>query len=34
VAVNRLEDRFDSSPAIAGNELFLRGYENLYCIAE
>ena len=34
VAVNHLEDRFDSSPAIAGDELFLRGYENLYCIAE
>jgi outer membrane protein assembly factor BamB len=34
VAVNRLEDRFDSSPAIAGDELFLRGYENLYCIAQ
>lgn len=34
VAVNHLEDRFDSSPAIAGNELFLRGYESLYCIAE
>jgi outer membrane protein assembly factor BamB len=34
VAVNRLEDGFDSSPAIAGDELFLRGRTNLYCIAD
>jgi outer membrane protein assembly factor BamB len=33
VAVNRLEDGFDASPAIAGDELFLRGKANLYCIA-
>jgi outer membrane protein assembly factor BamB len=33
VATNELDDRFDASPAIAGNELFLRGREHLYCIA-
>jgi len=33
VAVNRLEDGFDASPAIAGDELFLRGKQSLYCIA-
>ncbi len=34
LAVNTLEDGFDASPAIAGDELFLRGRANLYCIAE
>jgi len=34
VAVNTLEDGFDSSPAIAGDELFLRGRASLYCIAK
>jgi outer membrane protein assembly factor BamB len=34
LATNRLEDRFDASPAIVGNELILRGHEHLYCIAE
>jgi outer membrane protein assembly factor BamB len=34
LATNRLEERFDASPALAGNELFLRGQEHLYCIAE
>ena len=33
LAVNRLEDAFDASPAIAGDELYLRGLANLYCIA-
>jgi outer membrane protein assembly factor BamB len=33
VAVNELEEGFDASPAIAGDELFLRGRESLYCIA-
>ncbi|MSR63913.1 MAG: hypothetical protein EXS08_15920 [Planctomycetes bacterium] len=32
--VNKLDDGFDSSPAIAGDELFLRGNANLYCIAK
>jgi outer membrane protein assembly factor BamB len=34
LATNKLDDRFDASPAIAGNELFLRGKENIYCISE
>lgn len=34
VARNSLSDSFSASPAIAGNELFLRGERNLYCIAE
>ncbi|MCI0458255.1 MAG: PQQ-binding-like beta-propeller repeat protein [Gemmataceae bacterium] len=34
LATNRLQERFDASPAVAGKELFLRGQEHLYCIAE
>lgn len=34
VASNSLEDRFDASPAIVGGELFLRGHQHLYAIAE
>jgi outer membrane protein assembly factor BamB len=34
LATNRLDERFDASPAIAGNEIYLRGHEYLYCIAE
>jgi outer membrane protein assembly factor BamB len=34
LATNKLEDGFDASPAIAGKELFLRGHNYLYCIAE
>ena len=33
LATNRLDEKFDASPAIAGKELFLRGYESLYCLA-
>jgi len=33
LAANKLEDRFDASPAAVGNQLFLRGKKNLYCIA-
>jgi outer membrane protein assembly factor BamB len=33
LAVNKLEDRFDCSPAFVGNEMYLKGKENLYCIA-
>ena len=29
-----LEDRFDASPALAGDQLFLRGHRFLYCIGE
>jgi outer membrane protein assembly factor BamB len=34
VATNKLDDRFDASPAVAGRELFLRGHAHLYCIGE
>jgi outer membrane protein assembly factor BamB len=34
LAVNQLEDVFSASPALAGNELYLRGEKFLYCIAE
>ena len=34
VSRNQLDDNFDASPAIAGNELYLRGLKSLYCIAE
>lgn len=34
LAVNKLDDEFTASPAIAGDELFLRGHKRLYCIAE
>lgn len=34
LATNKLDDGFDASPAVAGNELFLRGRQYLYCLAE
>jgi outer membrane protein assembly factor BamB len=34
LAVNRLDDTFSASAALAGRELFLRGERYLYCIAE
>ena len=34
LAVNRLDDPIDASPAIVGRQMFLRGKEHLYCIAE
>jgi hypothetical protein len=34
LAVNALDDKFDASPAIVGNELFLKGRTYLYCIAK
>jgi outer membrane protein assembly factor BamB len=33
LATNILNDKFDASAAIAGDELFLKGKEHLYCIA-
>lgn len=33
LATNTLDDGFDASPAIVGDELFLRGRSHLYCIA-
>jgi outer membrane protein assembly factor BamB len=34
LATNKLDDRIDASPAVVGNELYLRGHQYLYCIAE
>jgi outer membrane protein assembly factor BamB len=34
LATNRLDDRFDATPAIVDNEMYLRGRNYLYCIAE
>jgi outer membrane protein assembly factor BamB len=34
LAVNTLDDEIDASPAVVGDELFLRGKNYLYCIAE
>jgi outer membrane protein assembly factor BamB len=33
LAENTLDDGFDASAALVDNEIFLRGYKNLYCIA-
>ena len=33
LASNKLDDGFDASPAVVGEELFLRGRSHLYCIA-
>ena len=33
LATNKLNDSFTSSPAIAGDQSFIRGKEFLYCIA-
>jgi outer membrane protein assembly factor BamB len=34
LARNELDDAFDASPAVVGNQLFLRGRSHLYCIEE
>ncbi|MCG3197709.1 MAG: Outer membrane protein assembly factor BamB [bacterium] len=34
LATNRLEDGFSATPAIVGNEIYLRGHHALYCISE
>jgi len=34
IATNRLDEKIDASPAMAGKEMFLRGHEYLYCLAE
>ena len=34
LATNRLDDNIDASPAVAGRQLFLRGYKHLYCIEQ
>lgn len=33
LAVNTLDDKFDCSPAFVGDEIYLKGKQNLYCIA-
>ena len=32
LATNKLDDLIDASPAIAGNQLFMRGQNHLYCL--
>jgi outer membrane protein assembly factor BamB len=34
LASNKLDDRFDASPALVGNELILKGKEYIYCISQ
>jgi outer membrane protein assembly factor BamB len=34
LAMNNLDDNFDASPAIIGNEIYLRGHQYLYCISK
>jgi outer membrane protein assembly factor BamB len=34
LATNKLDDGFDASPAVIGDELYLRGNKFLYCIAK
>ena len=34
LAVNRLDEPIDASPAIVGKQLFLRGEKHVYCIEE
>jgi outer membrane protein assembly factor BamB len=34
LATNSLDEQFDASPSLAGKELFLRGREYLYCVAD
>lgn len=34
LSTNKLDDGFDASPAVVGKEIYLRGRQHLYCIAE
>jgi hypothetical protein len=34
LATNKLDDKTDASIALADKELFIRGKQNLYCIAQ
>lgn len=34
ISVNKLNDGIDASPAVIGNEIYLKGKQYLYCIAE
>lgn len=31
---NTLDDKFDASPVIVGDEIYLRGHQYLYCISK
>jgi outer membrane protein assembly factor BamB len=33
LATNKLDDKTDSTPALVGKDIFIRGHENLYCIS-
>ncbi len=33
LATNKLDEKFDASPALSGKDLLLRGHEYLYCLA-
>ena len=33
LATNSLDDKFDASPVVVGDELYLRGHRYLYCVA-
>ncbi len=34
VSINKLEDGIIASPAVAGSDIFIRGFRSLYCIGE
>ena len=34
VATNELDDQFDASPVIIGDDLYLRGHKSIYCISK
>ncbi len=34
LATNKLDDKIDATPAVIGNELYIKGAKYLYCIAE
>ena len=34
LGLNRLDDELNASPALVGNEIFLRGAKSLYCIRD
>ena len=34
LAANKLDDKFDATPAIVGNEIYLKGLKYLYCITK
>ena len=34
LASNKLDDKFDASPVVVGDELILKGHEYIYCIVE